>query len=275
MKHPTQELYSSLTQAYDHFNEALFEGSLPAVIFVVSRQPAVMGHFSDQNWVNVQGHTCGEIGINPSYMAQSRLIEVMQTLVHEMVHCWQYCFGKPSRTFYHNQQWSRKMISIGLMPSTTGEPGGAITGQHMNDYVVAGGPFHKAFQSLLEKHAFRLLWVDRRRRHLPPLVGPTLVTPEDVASALASGTRPAVAAQFDEAIATLFQDIDLNEVFTEQEDDTPLMERMPEHFFVPVAAKRKTRYRHICPRCETKIYGKWRLDIQCNPCGVDFELDDE
>lgn len=41
----------------------------------------------------------------------------MQTIVHEMVHLWQYEFGKPSHRTYHNKEADK--MAIGLMPSNT------------------------------------------------------------------------------------------------------------------------------------------------------------
>jgi len=52
------------------------------------------------------------------------------------------------------------MEAVGLMPSSTGKPGGARTGQKMNDYPIAGGPFEKACKSLMAKR-FKLSWYDR------------------------------------------------------------------------------------------------------------------
>jgi len=68
------------------------------------------------------------------------------------VHIWQEEFGKPSRTGYHNQQWARKMETIGLMPSDTGNPGGKKTGQHMSDYPIKEGKFMKALQRMPKKY---------------------------------------------------------------------------------------------------------------------------
>jgi len=83
---PSSELYSSLQIAYTHFNEMLFDGQLPEVIFTVQRHKGVMGYFSPKRWGSLAGRKCDEIAINPSYVGNCRLIEVMQTLVHEMVH---------------------------------------------------------------------------------------------------------------------------------------------------------------------------------------------
>jgi len=40
-------------------------------------------------------------------------------------------------------KWARKMEGIGLMPSSTGKPGGKKSGGKVGDYVIAGGCFEK------------------------------------------------------------------------------------------------------------------------------------
>jgi hypothetical protein len=52
------------------------------------------------------------------------------------------------------------MESIGLMPSSTGKPGGARTGQHMADYAIEGGPFETVAAELIAG-PFSLAWYDR------------------------------------------------------------------------------------------------------------------
>ena len=55
--------------------------------------------------------------------------QTLSTLVHEMTHLQQQHFGKPSRSGYHNKEWGLLMRAVGLIPSSTGEPGGKETGQ--------------------------------------------------------------------------------------------------------------------------------------------------
>ena len=126
---PTHELYTPLINAFNHFNKTLFGGDLPPVIFTLQRKKNVMGFFAAKRWGNVRGELCSEISINPSYFANCRLIEIFQTLVHEMVHAWQYHFGHPSEGHYHNREWAQKMMDIGLMPSDTGEPGAPLSAE--------------------------------------------------------------------------------------------------------------------------------------------------
>lgn len=161
---PTAELYDSLQIAYDHFNQALFDSSLPQVIFTTQRQQFVMGYFAPDRWTSKNGSFCHEIAINPSYVGHSSMIELLQTLVHEMAHCWQHCNGKPGRRGYHNKQWAMKMEKIGLMPSSTGAPGGRTTGEHMQDYPIKGGAFIQECKTLISSSKFDLPWVDRQAR---------------------------------------------------------------------------------------------------------------
>jgi hypothetical protein len=58
------------------------------------------------------------------------------------------------------------MEALGLMPSHTGAPGGARTGQRMSHYVLAGGPFHVACDRLLAS-GFRLIWQSREKERHP------------------------------------------------------------------------------------------------------------
>ncbi|MDH8410092.1 sprT domain-containing protein, partial [Klebsiella pneumoniae] len=71
--------------------------------------------------------------------------------VHEMVHLWQHHHGNVSRAGYHNVEWAEKMVSIGLIPSHTGAPGGKQIGQHMSHYVEPAGRFDKAANELIQK----------------------------------------------------------------------------------------------------------------------------
>ncbi|MEN2388089.1 SprT-like domain-containing protein [Comamonas sp. A7-5] len=157
---PTQETYNELQKAYDHFNEQLFDGQLPNCLITLQREKRTVGYFSAARFATVDGSTTDEIAMNPTYFAVVPIIETLQTQVHEMTHLWQHHFGKPGRGRYHNEEWASKMESIGLMPSSTGQPGGARTGDCMADYAVEGGRFLAACQELLTAK-FKLSWYDR------------------------------------------------------------------------------------------------------------------
>lgn len=84
----------------------------------------------------------------------------MQTVVHEMVHFWQHHHGNPGRGRYHNNEGADKMEAVGLMPSSTGQPGGKRTGDSVADYPIEGGRFLAVCAELLTQD-FRISWYGR------------------------------------------------------------------------------------------------------------------
>jgi predicted SprT family Zn-dependent metalloprotease len=157
---PTTQTYNELQIAYDRFNDELFDGQLPHCLITLQREKKTYGYFSAQRFANHAGDKTDEIALNPTYFAVVPLIEIMQTLVHEMVHLWQHHFGKPGRGRYHNDEWAKKMESIGLMPSDTGQPGGKRTGDQIADYPIEDGNFLKVCRLMLTED-FRISWYDR------------------------------------------------------------------------------------------------------------------
>ena len=75
-------------------------------------------------------------------------IEWHTVLVHNMVHLWQFVYGKPSRNGYHNTEFSSKMEGIGLITFSIGKQGGKKTGQSISENINAAGLFLKAFKEI-------------------------------------------------------------------------------------------------------------------------------
>ena len=160
MTDPTAEAYVLFQSAYDYFNQRLFEDRLPCCLITFQRQKRLMGYVSFQRWYHKdEGKFSDELAINPEYFANYSLLEIFQTLCHEMVHVWQAHFGKPGRNGYHNEEWARKMIDIGLMPTTTGKPGGSIVGQSVSDYILSDGHFLKVCTEFINT-GIQMTWVD-------------------------------------------------------------------------------------------------------------------
>ena len=157
---PTEEAYGELQTAYDHFNRALFGDTLPPCLITLQREKRTYGYFACERFVNGEGQKTDEIAMNPGYFAVVPPMEVMQTLVHEMVHLWQFHFGKPGRRGYHNKEWAAKMEEVGLMPSDTGKEGGRKVGEKMADYAISDGAFEIACNELFTA-AFAITWKDR------------------------------------------------------------------------------------------------------------------
>lgn len=64
---------------------------------------------------------------------------MIESLAHQACHQYRQHSGIPPRRAYHDQVWAEKMVEIGLQPSSTGLPGGRVTGQKMSHYLLVGG----------------------------------------------------------------------------------------------------------------------------------------
>ncbi|MEW8317482.1 MAG: SprT-like domain-containing protein [Candidatus Thiodiazotropha sp.] len=251
MKSPTHSFYRYLEAAYDHFNKALFNGRLPTCLLTVQREKNVMGYFSANRWTDPQGTVVHEIAVNPAYFARHNLLEVMQTIVHEMVHNWQHCFGKPSRNGYHNKEWAEKMDLIGLIPSSTGRPGGRRTGQKVSDYPRPGGAFERAARAFI-RQSKGLPWVDR------------------IAALSPSCQQREKDVDWDEDLADLETDARVEEEQLAALLHCPISELFQD--LVPseqlqLAARKKVKSRYTCPHCRTNVWGKPGLKLVCGECG--------
>lgn len=254
---PTQQTYSELQQAYDHFND---DGALPHFLITLQREKRTVGYFSAARFASLEGHTTDEIAINPSYFAVVPIVETMQTIVHEMAHLWQEHFGKPGRGRYHNEEWAAKMESIGLMPSSTGQPGGKRTGDMMADYPIGGGRFLKACDSLLTSD-FSLSWYDRFPSDEHLRFGEASVTAQMQG---VQGTSAPI--KENPALA--------GAVHPGGSSRPPLA---PDGTAAPVAVgaepaqNKSNRMKYTCSGCQKfSVWGKPDLNIVCGECGKKF-----
>lgn len=265
IKQPTIDLYTLFCTAFEHFNAQLFTNTLPSVIITMQRQSKTMGYFSKNRWTDSTGKTFHEIAVNPAYFAGHKLVEVFQTIVHEQCHLWQEEFGTPSRRTYHNTEWANKMESIGLMPSTTGAPGGKKTGQNMADYPIFGGEFLKSCTVLVDK-GFTLNWVDRFPAYVAP---PPPTKPTNI--------NILIAPNHDR------HEDEVEPYVLEQEVDGPkeaasklntlLVDVIP-NIVVPDAnsqkeTQKKNKVKYRCA-CNNNVWGKPDLKICCEVCEHSF-----
>jgi predicted SprT family Zn-dependent metalloprotease len=245
---PTEETYAELQLAYDHFNQQLFGGELPGALLTLQREKNTFGYFSRNRFVGRrEGEKVDEIALNPSFFAVVPLVEVFQTLVHEMVHQWQHHYGKPGRTRYHNHEWAEKMESIGLMPSSTGRPGGRKVGQKVADYAVDSGPFLDACEALVTD-AFRLTWVDRFPSSKQLALAADLPS-YGVALAAGGGSAPMheLVAQHIASAAT----------------------GGPAPIEVPQEQASRARIRYVC-ECRNRVWGRPGLKLRCDDCKMGY-----
>lgn len=148
---PTVQLAHEIEQAYNWFNERLFQGKLKRCVVLFHRKKSAHGYFWAKRWKVRDGEEqLHEIAINPDDLRDREVKHVLSTLVHEQVHLWQEDFGKPPKRAHHNKEWADKMEEIGLMPSNTGEVGGKRTGRRVTHYIMENGEFDLACDELLE-----------------------------------------------------------------------------------------------------------------------------
>lgn len=262
---PTLAYAAQLQEAFEHYNKHLFDGVLPPCLMTFQRVAKTFGYFSEQRFLSAKsGEATDEIAINPQYLANYPPLEAMQTLVHEMVHMWQYHFGKPSKRSYHNREWAAKMEAIGLMPSSTGEPGGARTGEKMGDYPIRGGRFLQVTLELFAGEPFFLMWYDRfsapgRRSSvaLPVRVAQALSSPDVVVEVLedddgdASGVLPA---WLTSAPASTHPDL-------------------AGALAVRTSGQSGQRHKYSCASCGVNVWDRKGLNLVCGECHEQFETE--
>ena len=151
---PTLEQMTAYQQAFDYFNEQLFDNQLPQVILNFSRSGShTIAFYAPRRWQQgekvVEQTALDEISLNPKYLGMS-MEEIMSSLVHEMMHLWQFAHGNPSRRSYHNKEWAMKMKEVGLQPD---DGTGKETGQNVSHRIMEEGLFQKTFQTMPESHS--------------------------------------------------------------------------------------------------------------------------
>lgn len=154
MINPTDATYKTLESAFEFFNKELFEGKLPTCLITMQRHRKARGYFCPEMFIyrGDNPHSIHEIAMNPQYFSGRSDEQIISTLVHEMVHLWQQEYGNPPRGNYHNREWAEKMESLGLIPSTTGEEGGAKTGTSVTHYINPDGAYQRLIKTFLADH---------------------------------------------------------------------------------------------------------------------------
>lgn len=222
---PTAEMSAELQAAFDHFNRELFDDEVPPPLLTIQRQKMTAGYFTAKGWAHRQGaQKVDEIALNPKYFAVQTLQESMKVLVMQMAFAWQTHYGKPGRRRYANKDYGDKLQSIGLMPSKTGKPGGKMTGEKIDAYVIEGGPFEEACRKLLT-NSFALSWLDRFPVTVKELSRTMHQLPEETQIALT-----------EEEVATLEIEV------------------------VEKTEPASGQYRFVCPLCNRKLWGTKKLE---------------
>jgi hypothetical protein len=139
---PTLEQFAAYQGAWGYFNTSLFDGALRPCLLTFSRHRGCRGFFTAERWQKDKA-TIHEICLNPDLL-RGPTEESLSLLVRLMVNQWQQDYGHPPRRCYYDREWATKMAEVGLIPSTTGKPGGRRTGQRVSHYIDPDGKFVKA-----------------------------------------------------------------------------------------------------------------------------------
>lgn len=239
---PTSTTYSELQAAFDTFNASLFDGQLPPCLLTLQREKRTYGYFSAKRFGTRAGQTTDEIALNPEYFAVVPVVEVLQTVAHEMTHLWQSHFGKPGRARYHNAEWADKMESMGLMPSSTGLPGGRRVGDIMADYVIPNGRFAAVVDELLTNKRFGITWFDR-------------FTPQTPLHPVATAAAAAASGISQEAYAV------------PASEGVQLIPKAPT---LAAAKDRSNRVKYTCSGCGLNAWGKPDIRLGCITCNIEL-----
>ena len=229
--------YVTLSDCYDLFNERLFGGELRGCVLTFEDRGQHFGYYCEWGFIGRDGgERRDEICLNPRhFLANTGDLELLQTLVHEQVHQWQCQFGKPSLRTYHNREWAEKMLSIGLVPSDTGRPGGKMTGQKMADYSDENGQFLKIARELLAAKTL-VRWYKE---------GVAIRRAQEYAAMPAAEVPPVVVALAASMPASSGR----------ENGGVPAK---------PAAAPSKVSYQ--CPECRARAWGKPGLSLICGKC---------
>lgn len=221
--------------------------------------------------------TLDEIALNPDHFFFGE-VEILQTLGHEMCHQWQHHHGSPSRSGYHNRQWAEMMEKIGLMPSSTGRPGGKKTGQKMGDYVIQNGIFIQVANDLIAKHHpivqwEYLSWESHRLQQIFCIsdnqlqVDTSLVNDLKPGTFITVGQTTAIVDKIDTDNSIVdYHQVSGPETFAEMveelgEENLEAFVKVPLH-----KPKNETRVKYTCPNCEINVWGKPKIKIICGEC---------
>lgn len=266
------QIYVELQNAYDHFNKNLFSDKLDRCLITLQRQKNTFAYISYNRFVSINDNQVfmHELALNPEYFGIKPLIEVMQSLCHEMVHLNQYQYGTPSRKTYHNAEFAEMMENIGLMPSDTGRIGGKKTGQKMADYPIPDGRFLHACNDLFKDGSI-IQWYDR---YLPAhATAERIYSDLNFAESLISQNSVPSLLEVPLIKNNSISKIKKPSAGAGESTNLILDDAESNHTELSIQAiqkpKNANKIKYTC-NCGNNVWGKGGLDINCNSCGTQF-----
>lgn len=261
---PAIQAYSELQQAYDFFNEKLFNKALPDLLITLQRGKNTFGYFAPERFTGESN--ISELAMNPDYFGGRSLADTLSTLVHEMVHVYQHHTPdvKKCRGGYHDRIWGAKMEQIGLMPSNTGQPGGKKTGQQMTHYIIRGGQFQNAVYELL-KSGFSISWYDKWSSGLAPVSKANKDILDDWLKATDEDEQ--------ELITKLTKTVNQRHDNNDDDEEDSGQEPDPVIDIKPPAKGASNREKFTCPSCGQNAWAKPSARLNCGDCEIPLEIE--
>lgn len=273
MKTPTIELYEKMESAFNFYNEAIFSGELKPVLFTVrspktsSSDSRVLGYY----WQKVFAHKgvpLSEIALNIETFYKRTTIEILSTLVHEMVHQWRAEIeGSEQDPKYggHDIIWANKMEEIGLIPSNTGEPGGKRIAKKMTHYIDENGKFCELTKELI-KSGFAFDIFDNYASKMNMLS--TFIKLNPIIPLIAK--KWAEGEEGNELSDDLRKSLGIL-----HEDENIIKSDLIENIIIPVKPPVKIRVKkcqYVCNVCETELSAPEGSELYCLKCENNFTL---
>ena len=161
------------------------------------------------------------------------------------------------------------------MPSSSGEPGGAPTGEHMMDYVVMGGRFMSACQQLVERH-YSFPWIDCFpvvRQAIPVTVYRRDNTPVELEKSLKPKSNEVEIKGSDTPEKDNAEPCSVDDKGNLMPWDKIETSQLPVfHSTKPVQKSGKVKY--SCKKCKSNVWGKPNLNIGCLDCNQNMMATD-
>jgi hypothetical protein len=133
-----KELAAELLRWAQIFNAEFALAVSEIALCVDSLSSDRFGHFrSGHNGFGLKG----EIALNERYLQIREPWQILGTLLHELIHAWQYEHGEPGVPPYHNKQFRNKAREYGLV---------------ISEYGVTEYEMESRFKELLKKHGIRM-----------------------------------------------------------------------------------------------------------------------
>jgi hypothetical protein len=241
-------MYTELQDAFDFYNETLFNNELPKCIITIRKKPNSFGYLHPNRFLTKGSKEYShELALNPEYFIIRDIELSMATLVHEMVHLLTFLKGVYGSGGYHNKAWAEGMKKVGLIPSSTGEPGGKETGESISHYIDPAGEFIRQTRLLIER-GYTLDWYE--------------VSDKTV--------RYFTQEEFNSKVKPLGEhtyEVDEKEVVK----GSFVKRKEGEYALIVVPEDRKMSGVRVKYRCDcANVWGKSGLSLRCNDCGKDM-----